>query len=240
MSGKFLRNLLIQKKSNPQKLRQLHRLSLSPCLLTCLSVLSSLSLFSPTSLLICLSLFISLFSHVSLSLSLFLFSSLSLHTMSLSRSLFISLFSHVALSLALFIPPLSLLILSLFPRMRVHSKRSRAYRQNASVLCDTGVCFFKYTRGRFERTHGSVSGRLSLALPLLMSISLLMCLRLFSPLLVCLCFFCLSLYLVKTSPFSAHLSFFLFLLLALFLFSMTMTMSTLLVGSLCTHGSDLP
>ena len=43
---------------------------------------------------------------------------------------------------------------------------------------------------------------------LLMSMSLLMCLRLFSSLLVCLSFFCLFLYLVKSSPFSAHVAFF--------------------------------
>ena len=70
-------------------------------------------------------------------------------------------------------------------------------------------------RKRVESTHGSVSRSLSLALPL-SRLSLFSCLSL----LVCLCFFCPSFYLVSCS--------------------MTMTMSTRPVGSLCAHGSVLP
>ena len=86
-----------------------------------------------------------------------------------------------------------------------------------------------------------MSVSLLMSISLLMSMSLLMCLRPFSSPLACLCFFCLSLYLVNLSlPLLISLSFPLFVLPALFLCSMTMTMTARPVGSLCTHGPDLP
>ena len=108
----------------------------------------------------------------------------------------------------------------------VHSKRSRVRRQNARGFCEA-VVLPTHTE-RFGSTHGSAFSVqflfCSLSLP---SISLPTCLRLFSSILVCLCFCCLSSFCQNIlSLYSLP-----FLFLSSDLSSLTTTMGACLVGS---------
>ena len=111
-----------------------------------------------------------------------------------------------------------LIFISLHMVISLHMSVCLSLHLSSQISLSLYMCaFWTFTRERFERTHGSVSARLSV------------CLFVSSR------FFCPSL-------FSGHLSFFLFSVscrLSLLLFSMTMTLFPRSIGCLCTQGSDL-
>ena len=110
-----------------------------------------------------------------------------------------------------------------------------------SLLCscteNNAVCtFFDGTPGTVLKIHNGASRAVSLSVSLCTHVSVSRRLSVYPSLPLLLSFLSISICFVSRRSLFIYLSLF----GSLFLFSKTMTLSTRPVGSLCTHGSDLP